>query len=228
MNLQKGLVGHWKMDGTDNEVVRDGAANDNFVDMWDTPTVVSGFIGDNAIRFEGSSSLHRQTSEDDSLDIQEEISISVWFTANSEDRQYIVSKNISSGFSDQQYLLGTNSGHLEVVIAEERYDLDDGYFPFPSDWGNTFDKWRHVVMVWDGGQISVYGDGEFLGSAVHDKQPQHKPNFTIGARANSSDGDDFSFQFEGKIEDLRIYNRELSKKEVKNLYNIRNKRRRKS
>jgi len=36
------------------------------------PTVVNSFIGDNAI-----SSLHRRTSENDSLDIREEISISL-------------------------------------------------------------------------------------------------------------------------------------------------------
>lgn len=226
MNLQKGLIGYWSLDlsSNDNGVVRDNSAGNYSLNIKGK----AGFVNDGRINEglafgENDQALTTGTKEYDLLDLRESFSITAWVKVQSTSRQYIVSKNIDSGFYDQQYLIGTNGGHLEVVIGGESYDAEDGN-PFPDSWGSTFDVWKQVAFTWDGEQITTYGGGEVLATHNHTQNPEFKPNLTIGARSNSSNRTDFGFEFDGQIDEVRIYNRKLTQKEINKIKEIRNNR----
>ena len=82
-------------------------------------------------------------------------------------------------------------------------------------------QWHHVAATFDGQFIKIYVDGNKLKQARR-KEPLTTNNFhlTIG---NETPGfkDDMEelHAFDGWIDEVRIYNRGLSEKEVKALYN---------
>lgn len=83
-------------------------------------------------------------------------------------------------------------------------------------------NWRHVALSFDksSGLVSLYLDGIMVESKILDSgniiyKPNYDDGFTIGRRVAGSY--DFA-QFEGSIDQLRIYNRCLSANEIKILF----------
>jgi hypothetical protein len=86
-----------------------------------------------------------------------------------------------------------------VAIAEKSTDIDDG-------------SWHHVVGVYDGNEVRVYYDGEVgettaaLSGNTYVSNQDFKISDTGGA------------PWEGIIDEVRVYNRALSAREIKALY----------
>ncbi|MFC1765458.1 protein kinase [Planctomycetota bacterium] len=80
-------------------------------------------------------------------------------------------------------------------------------------------RWHHVMGVYDGTRIYQYVDGQLdrsvcvAGSLVPSELP-----LCIGARSPGSRSNERRFEWEGLIDDIRIYNRALSQDEVKTLF----------
>ncbi len=90
---------------------------------------------------------------------------------------------------------------------------------WPLTWSDTalnLDTWYHAVMVLEGSELQLYLNGV-----------QDGPNQTISTRVHStgpivlggSPDVDGGTNFNGRIDDLRIYNRALSDGEISSLYN---------
>jgi hypothetical protein len=81
--------------------------------------------------------------------------------------------------------------------------------------------WHYVTGTWDGEVGTVYIDGEFI-KQVNPSEgggPIQKNNNDLGIGVrNLEDGGPKAF-FDGSIDDVRIYNRSLSKSSIKALYN---------
>lgn len=80
-------------------------------------------------------------------------------------------------------------------------------------------EWHHLVMVWDGSFIKAYVDGRLFGRPV--KQtiylPETNDHLIIGKKpSRNPDG-----YYNGKIDQIRFYDRVLSEREIINLYKIR-------
>ena len=76
--------------------------------------------------------------------------------------------------------------------------------------------WQHIVVTYDDNLISLYKDAQLVGTidAIDDLDPQYTTNpLTIGKVIQF-----FSQHFDGKIDDVRIYNRPLSSNEVIQIY----------
>lgn len=80
-------------------------------------------------------------------------------------------------------------------------------------------KWHHVVATVSGTVGTVYLDGHLDGLGNVGSIPLNTLDVFIGS-AHPSPRSDFLALFNGKIDDVRIYNRALSSKEVAELYNI--------
>ena len=85
-------------------------------------------------------------------------------------------------------------------------------------------EWVHLVGTYDGdtGKMSLYVDGDLIGTETHVGQIRLDPEsfnrpLAIGAELNGSRVDDPSGEFDGYIRDVRIYDRALSDVEVKAL-----------
>jgi hypothetical protein len=85
-------------------------------------------------------------------------------------------------------------------------------------------EWVHLAGTYNGetGQMSLYVDGELIGTQTHvgkirlDPESLNRP-LAIGAELNGPRTDDPTAEFDGYIRDVRIYNRAISGEEVKTL-----------
>ncbi|QUD89655.1 LamG domain-containing protein [Phenylobacterium montanum] len=85
-------------------------------------------------------------------------------------------------------------------------------------------EWVQLAGVYDGdtGKMSMYVDGELIGTETHVGQMRLDPQsltrpLAIGAELNGPRTDDPSGEFDGYVRDVRIYNRALSDDEVRAL-----------
>ncbi len=86
-------------------------------------------------------------------------------------------------------------GPFSVVEQEVAFDADP-------------DEWHHVAAVYNGIAMTLYLDGEFMGSSEAELDTA-KTRFSFGRLRNG--GGDY---FEGGLDDVRIYDRALSQTEL--------------
>jgi len=85
-------------------------------------------------------------------------------------------------------------------------------------------EWVHLAGTYNGetGKISLYVDGELIGTQTHvgqirlDAESLNRP-LAIGAELNGPSTDDPTGEFDGYVRDVRVYDRALSDEEVKTL-----------
>ena len=73
-------------------------------------------------------------------------------------------------------------------------------------------EWRHYAMTYDGGTVRYYGDGVLIGERDYDLSPR-ADRVHIGSRVTQASS------FPGKVDDARIYKRELSTAEINAVMN---------
>ena len=79
----------------------------------------------------------------------------------------------------------------------------------------ALNEWHHILGIWDGSKLGLYIDGVFKSSsAAVTSTETGTQNIDIGKRANVN-----GFRFNGKLDDVRIWNRDLLASEPKLVYN---------
>ncbi|HEY5141273.1 MAG TPA: LamG domain-containing protein, partial [Methylococcales bacterium] len=112
-----------------------------------------------------------------------------------------------------------NAFDLEVSVADAGCPAGNIYFiGYYSDICTSFkvndDVWHHVVAVYDGSNVTLYGDGASIATMPYALTTLDTPLF-IGEQSYP----DYShFYFNGSIDDVRVYNRALSDTEVSDIY----------
>lgn len=125
----------------------------------------------------------------------------------------------------------TNSHHKGLISFSVNKDgrlrchIGIGYGPTQKD--DTYSessinsgKWHHIgVVVYNGKNVDFYIDGQLdnTDSICCKQGPETTQGWRIGLHVNWVG--DFKNQFNGKMDDVRLYNRALSEYEIKNLYN---------
>jgi len=231
--LSDGLVGYWKMDEADwtnncsTDTALDSSGNANHADSCPSttgPDPASGKYG-NAGDFDGSN---------DYLNAGSGVSL-----------DNIGNGTNGNGFTIGAWVYNDGGGTYAInMIADKHntatplsgwsfyYNRAAKYIAFEADFDGTDLKrrsvddtvvnsqWNHLVVTWDGssaasgirffvnGQETVYDTAtNASGTRVSDASQ----NFWIG---NNPDG----YSFDGKIDELRLYNRALSPSEIQALY----------
>ncbi len=93
-----------------------------------------------------------------------------------------------------------------------------GATSFNSDHTPPLAQWEHVVFTWDAGNNArLYVNGVLKNSGLFNATSNFISNFMIGAGLNLSG--EVRCVFNGKIDDIRIYNRALDINEIISLYN---------
>ncbi len=101
-----------------------------------------------------------------------------------------------------------NTGVMDVVYKVA--GTDKGAITTGAVFANK--TWTHVCYVWNGTNVSIYGNGAAVATTSSSDSVANVS--TIGARDASGNGN-----WDGKIDDMRVYNRALSATEVKQIYN---------
>ncbi|WP_157679282.1 LamG domain-containing protein [Methylovulum psychrotolerans] len=214
-DLNKGLVAHWNFDDCSANDVSGNQHNGN----KNGTQCVQGLTG-KALDFNGTSD-YVEIPSDQNLSNFTDITLSVWAyrKGESNDTQGIVTKwyqyapNSASEINQDTYALILDNGFL--VGGTNNYVFSN----LVSKNKAPLNKWFHIVFTHsnvNGGKLYVNGilkGSVNIGGVI---VPSSNP-IILGADNNF--GTIWRF-FQGTIDDARLYNRILSKAEIRQLYRI--------
>lgn len=223
-SLTRGLIGHWTFDGadvSDKVYDRSGQGNNGYYVGAATTTAKAGGQVGQALNFNGSNTSVN-VPNNASLQITNAITISAWINGANNwthptEANYILAKRDLTSFELEEYSLGvTTSGYLQFKFYNElTFQLQDNTTPL------SIGQWYFVAATYDLTRIRLYVNGvEVYSGAQTGAMFSNNNTLSIGrvVRDNNS-----SFgEFQGKIDDVRLYNRVLSANEIKQLYNLGN------
>ncbi len=217
-----GLVGRWDFDEGSGTTAVDSSGNGNDGTLGgdgegtDLPSWVStqgpGFTGGSAGVFNGVDD-YVDCGNDASLQLNP-LSIEFWF--NSKDKtNSILTKGKSRGQDDTRDwdILG-DGADLKFVITDGSSSLVYVANTYPS-----LNEWHHLMAMWDGttnnNGVKLYLDGNlFAQGTASGTENANTDNLYIGGKRRP-------YSFDGLIDNVRIYDRALSAKEVWHNYEMR-------
>jgi hypothetical protein len=150
----------------------------------------------------------------DVLDISSNFTLSVWFKGNASQQTFvgIVSKDGSGNFGNYGIYGDSNSDYVRFGFYDtggtQREVSDSSYSDIKS--GN----WVNYIGTYDSSELKLYRNGVGISSASVNTTPQTNNNsLTIGTRIANS------YEFNGNISSVQIYNRALSSTEIQQNFN---------
>ncbi|HPS55650.1 MAG TPA: LamG domain-containing protein, partial [Sedimentisphaerales bacterium] len=205
-NVDENLIGWWTFDEEVGNLAFDSSGNGNHATIAGSSTREAGATG-NAVVFYGDEEYALVPNES-TFDISGDLTLSAWVKMSSLDSSsmYIVSKSDSFFFCkdvDMETLTFYCAGTGRPVLG--KIDIVDG-------------KWHHVAAVHEGMKKSIYVDGrldKYVTTTSSVITVNNNP-LCIGA-----DGVWPDTEFNGSIDDVRVYNRALAASEVMSLAGVR-------
>jgi len=196
------LVAHWKFDENSGSSAADASGNNNTGALQNTPTwVAPGKLGPAALLFSAGSLQSVTAANSASLNSPvKAITISAWVNAADwGGNRRIVQK----GNSDNQYrLLAENS-----VLKFHLNGVDTLTAPLPPT-----GVWVHLAATWDGSTMVIYTNGvQQTSQGAGGSITTTADALAIAKKNGSSVGGDY---FNGRLDDVRIYNRALAAAEI--------------
>jgi hypothetical protein len=207
--VKNGLVGLWSFDGpTMLRNVADSSGQENHGSMLGftstSSAVTPGKIGQ-GLRIDGDNDTVNTTAVSSSLIGTGALTYAAWVKPS----RVITSRIISDGKTE-----------LFINSSLSRFSFsNDGNATRVSAANNSVvtNTWTHVAATrTSGGIVNLYVNGVLSGTANQDAGANQSSAFTIRIGNNPA----VSGSFPGVMDDVRIYNRELSATEIKNLYNL--------
>jgi len=202
-NTSADLVAHWKLDEGSGNTVYDSSSYGNDGTFKGDPQWVVGYYG-GALEFDGTDD-NIDCGNDDSLNIADEITLSAWINMAQRpdvDNWYTIPWK-EGAYS--MYLYGADN---EVTTLAADFWLDTGRADIWN--GPDIDippnNWTHIAVTFNGTDFEFYVNGE------HDYTQNEPATIEISA-INLLFTEDGS-NFEGLVDDVRIYNRALTQDEI--------------
>ncbi|MFH0796185.1 MAG: LamG domain-containing protein [Candidatus Omnitrophota bacterium] len=197
-----GLVGYWSFDEGKGDAVSDFSGNKNQGATKGGAEWVEGVKG-KALKFNGKDAyVVIETTE--SLRTLNEISIEAWiFPTPPHQQGYGGIINNINGTSHSR-LLVTDDGKLAAQLHGTE-GSDTVYGPKVDN-----NAWNHVVYVYNGEEEMWYLNGVEVASSPYDGLPRGPAAITIGWGYTTPE----YYHFNGIIDEVRIYQRALTDKEI--------------
>jgi len=219
-DVTNGLIGEWKFDENVNSTsttTHDATGNNNHGTLVNSPIRASStcIIG-NCFSFNGVNS-YIVVSDPLSgiLDPTSQYSISAWIkTTSSSTYEFVVSK--TSGGAGGGYELFMSNGRARFSSCDGTGLCGGGYFDITTDASYNDGLWHLVVATVktnDVAQIYIDGVSVKQSGTVTQNNIANNYNLIIGGRGPTGGS-----AFSGFLDDVKIYNRQLSSDEVKQLY----------
>lgn len=220
-NPDPGLLAHWALDESQpgaTVVDSSGFGNDGKpsanppIPMTDVPPV--RFKDPHSFSFNGQDQWI-ELGNPSVLNIGGPITLAAWIRPLATDRDRNV---IAHGYRwdiPHDFALRIHEG----VYRFTTWDSSDHAADATMD-PSQIDTWVHLCGVFDGTTYYIYVNGALAGSRVDATQPPANVDniWAIGARAPQGNNPSVDDQFQGQIDDVRIYGRALRPDEINALY----------
>lgn len=219
-----GLVGHWKLDETSGTMATDSAGSNNgtLKNMDGGTDWVSGKLN-NALDFDGSND-YVDSNYSDSYGPSDDFNVSFWFkpdlTSAGSDEALFGSRKGNSQFYIEIDRDGSACNLNEVRLAFSDSDTTSAADEVCAPYGNGTAVYHHLSVNYDAdGDIEVFinsisRDTTAVTGLSNGTIDVSTRNFAIGAFNQSGA---IKEQFNGKIDDVRIYDRTLTPDEIATL-----------
>lgn len=195
------LLSYWNFDEGSGTIAHDSVGSNNGT-LVNGPVWTTGKIG-GALSFDGVNdyiALSSFTVSTNNATIALWFNTSADFSGNYNQQGYLISGN--NQYTD--YLAVVNEGTARYAIAGET-DLQNDYFVYVPN-VVLKDQWNHVAVSFDNKTAKTYLNGELIDTrSVIDSLDIWK----IGGRTTEF--------YNGKIDDVRIYDNALSQTEIRAL-----------
>jgi hypothetical protein len=198
------LVGWWKFDEGSGAIAHDSSGNGNDGTLnGPVEWVEEGKIG-GALAFTGPYN-YVQVQDSPSLDMTDALTIAAWINPSWTGNNRIMQK--SSGGGDNQYRLlkewGDNMVFHVPGLSSDRLE----FVGLPPA-----GEWTHLAATYDGRSMKVYYNGAVAGEqASTGEMTVSEGTLTIGTKHETAPAGD---EYNGMLDDVRIYNRALSASEI--------------
>lgn len=218
------LVSWWRFDEGSGSIAHDSVfGNDGTI--YGDPQWVPGKVGDYALDFDPDGD-YVEIPDNDLLTPANELTIAFW--AYNRNRIWLG----KFSFGDEAYwpsnvnsyyaFVGGDDNLAALVVHSSQTAADGNASPVESVPRN---EWHHIAMTFNRGEIKVFIDGVLSGSGTATATSIRNDDlpFIIGGSRFYYGENSFIILtdlIDGTIDDLRIYNRELSQAEVYTLYQM--------
>lgn len=202
-DLTEGLVGWWTFDEGSGDVAADSSGNGNDGTLnGPVEWVAEGKIG-GAMAFTGPYNFVL-IPDAPSLNPTDAITIAAWINPSWTGNNRILQKSTEG--SDNQYrLLKEGGNNIRVHFPPiPRFEATGSIPPMG--------EWTHLVATYDGSSVKVYFNGAVVAeTAASGKMTVSDGPLFIGNKHSTAPAGD---EFNGMMDDVRIYNRALSASEI--------------
>ncbi len=200
------IIAHYPLDGN----AKDASGNGHHGELTGTLTPSEDRLGnsDKALYFDGSSEI--TIPNENGMNISDtDFTISLWFynETTTSTRNFFAARD-SDGSPSLSLNLSASSSGLNVTIGANSYSVSNSLFTLNN-------QWFHIVFIFNNEDLTmtVYINSEYIDSVnVASFSCDGNQNFYIGASISPAT------YFIGKIDNLTVFKRTLSAKEVKILY----------
>jgi hypothetical protein len=210
-----GLVGWWPFNG--NAI--DESINTNDGTVYGSTLIADRFGSPNSA-YSFNAPLNNRIVVPNSPGLNPNlISVSIWVnpTVFGPSEQYIIDKSIdlNPGSVNRSWAIRIGgSGELDLEIR-----VNNIYYSFPATSTLSINQWNNLVFVYDGITAKLYKDNiVVISQSLPGTLTNFNYNLSIGYFPHTS-MPPFGYFWNGKLDDIGIWNRALTRCEISQLYN---------
>jgi len=215
----EGLLAHWSFDdlvqgnaAVDGDTIRDNSGQGNHAEAEETPDFVEGIAG-SALDFNGSD--ERLIIPADILGGETAATWSVWFTSDGYDQYSCVASDYKIAAGKYGWIFGYqyNATTLRCAWGD---GTNTDFLSASYTWGDDSDLHHLVCVFRASGTCELWLDGQLQDSKT--TAIASIGTFTNDAADRSIARYASTYWWDGKVDEFRIYNRDLAEAEIKYLY----------
>lgn len=208
------LVGYWPLNESSGSKAYDhsGRGNHGAVNDGGDSTVLGapGILEQNAYSFDGSNDyVDLGVSSSLTTDLEQGFTFSVWINTGSTSDQRI----LDNDYSQNSFYFMLLEGKLTLAIN------DSSWQQVQSSSNPADGSWHHVVGRFNGSEIEIYIDGMIEGGKSGVSASFFQNSVHIGVKGQDLP-DSYTQAFNGKMSELRVYDRPLTGREIQYLYSV--------
>ena len=206
--VDPGLVGWWKFDEMDGTIAYDSSGNGNDGTFVGNPQWVPGKIN-GALDFDGTDDNVYAASVQLSTNA---FTVALWFNSSSglgtsSTRQDLLYWQVGNG---RPHVTFNRSGTGEIGLWPNVGGDIQGPLTTTHSWAAG--TWYHIAATFDGNSFKIYVNGNAENAVQSPGTHSAASGLLIGCRTNQRN------YFEGKIDDVRLYDKALTEAEIKRLF----------